>query len=427
MRDELVTGDKKELPDGWNFLTLEQIVPNQKYAIKRGPFGGSITKDMFVSSGFKVYEQKNAIQNNFEIGSYYIGQQKFEEMKPFEVKEDDIIISCSGTIGKIAIVPRNADKGIINQALLKISLDHNKMLPKYFKYLFDSDFMQKRILKNAMGSSIKNVASVKILKKITFPVPPIVEQKKIINRIEGQITQIEMMKREAQKQMESVEVLFDSIINAEIMTAKTNLPKNWYLLKIEEICDLKTGGTPSKNNQEYFGGNIKWIVSGDVNNEFIFDVDGRITELGSQNSNARMLPKDSVLMALNGQGKTRGTVAVLNAEATCNQSIIAFIPKNREQLDYMFLFYYLKGCYQKLRNLTGDNERSGLSMRVLRPFQIIVPPIDIQKKLVHVLKKQDDGIKEISKNIHEQKDCIGALLESVLNISFEQYQLPDET
>lgn len=163
-------------------------------------------------------------------------------------------------------------------------------------------------------------------------------------------------------------------MNQELIAIQKNkLPEGWHVYKMEDVCDLKTGGTPSKSHSEYFGGNIKWIVSGDVNKEFIYDVEGRITELGLKNSNARMLPIDSVLIALNGQGKTRGTAAVLKTEATCNQSIVAFIPKNREKLDYIFLFYFLKSGYQKLRNLTGDNERSGLSMRVLRPLPVVVP------------------------------------------------------
>jgi type I restriction enzyme S subunit len=195
-------------------------------------------------------------------------------------------------------------------------------------------------------------------------------------------------------------------MNQELITIqKNNLPEGWNIYKMEEVCDLKTGGTPSKSHPEYFGGNIKWIVSGDVNKEFIYDVEGRITELGLKNSNARILPIDSVLIALNGQGNTRGTVAVLKIEATCNQSIISFTPKNREQLDYMFLFYYFKSVYQKLRNLTGDKERSGLSMRVLKPFPVIIPPIDMQKMIINRLEKQMAQIEMMKKETERQKDA----------------------
>ncbi|VVB54637.1 Type-1 restriction enzyme MjaXIP specificity protein [uncultured archaeon] len=203
-----------------------------------------------------------------------------------------------------------------------------------------------------------------------------------------------------------------------ISIQKNKLPEGWHVYKMEDVCDLKTGGTPSKSRPEYFGGNIKWIVSGDINKEFIYDVEGRITELGLKDSNARLLPIDSVLIALNGQGKTRGTVAVLKTEATCNQSIIAFIPKNRQNLDYIFLFYYLKNGYQKLRNLTGDNERSGLSMRVLRPLPVIVPPIDTQRIIIDKLEKQMAQIDIMRKELGKQLDSTERLFEIYLNEIF---------
>ncbi|KCZ70586.1 restriction endonuclease S subunit [Candidatus Methanoperedens nitroreducens] len=208
-----------------------------------------------------------------------------------------------------------------------------------------------------------------------------------------------------------------------IVKQKNKLPEGWHVYKMENVCDLKTGGTPSKSHPEYFGGNIKWIVSGDVNKEFIYDVDGRITELGLKNSNARILTKDSVLIALNGQGKTRGTVAVLKTEAACNQSIVAFIPKKRDQLDYTFLFYYLKSGYQKLRNLTGDNERSGLSMRILRPLPVVVPPIDTQKKIVDKIEKQMAQIEMIKKEAERQKVVIESIFQSFLKNIFEKKEI----
>ena len=143
---------------------------------------------------------------------------------------------------------------------------------------------------------------------------------------------------------------------------KQKLPDGWKICKIEDLCYLETGGTPRRDVSEYWeNGNINWLSSGDVNKTFIYEVDGKITKKGLENSNAKILPKNSVLIALNGQGKTRGTVAILKVESTCNQSIVALIPKNKS-IDYKFLFYFLKSMYQKLRNLTGDNERSGLSI-----------------------------------------------------------------
>ena len=152
-------------------------------SFKRGPFGGSLKKSIFVASGYKVYEQQNAINDNFFIGTYYIDENKFKEMKSFEVIPNDLIVSCSGTIGRIAIAPSNMEKGIINQALLRLRIVKGTF-PKSLKIIL---FNQPNNLFEAKshGSGLKNVASVDNLKAITIPLPPLEAQEKIVSAIEA--------------------------------------------------------------------------------------------------------------------------------------------------------------------------------------------------------------------------------------------------
>ena len=160
-----MTNTELELPQGWITALLPDVVKNEKSAIKRGPFGSHLKKEFFVKSGYKVYEQQHAINNDFTLGRYYINEEKFQELKNFEVKEDDIIISCSGTIGKIAVAPKNIEKGIINQALLKISLNEDIMPREFFKYLFK--FWMNKSEIESHGSGMGNLSSVKSLKKLS--------------------------------------------------------------------------------------------------------------------------------------------------------------------------------------------------------------------------------------------------------------------
>ena len=111
------------IPHDWCERQLQDIcVPS---GLVRGPFGGSLKKEIFQSSGKKVYEQRNAIYRSVNIGSYYITDDKYRELIRFSVAPGDFIVSCSGTIGKIFRLPQNAPQGVINQALLKISLESN--------------------------------------------------------------------------------------------------------------------------------------------------------------------------------------------------------------------------------------------------------------------------------------------------------------
>lgn len=183
---KLAMTDKEnpKLPQGWTIKTLGEVLSNDKYAIKRGPFGSSLKKNFFVKSGVRVFEQYNPINQDVEWKRYFITQEKFKELEAFKAGAGDLLISCSGTLGKILELPQNVEVGIINQALLKIRLDNTQILNSYFVHLFNSPYMQKIILENTLGSTIQNMASVKELKQIKIPLPPLETQKQIVKLLE---------------------------------------------------------------------------------------------------------------------------------------------------------------------------------------------------------------------------------------------------
>ena len=158
----------------------------------------------------------------------------------------------------------------------------------------------------------------------------------------------------------------------------------WPTVSLGEICTFMTGGTPTSTVAEYYeGGTVPWLVSGDIHGFEISDCAKRITPKAMESSNARVLPKDSVLIALNGQGKTRGTVALLRMKgATCNQSLVAITPATPPRATSEFIFWTLRSMYSNIRALTGDTERSGLNIPILKSIQIPLPPLDVQKEIV---------------------------------------------
>jgi len=170
-------GDPVRNERGWEEKSLVQIVSTKSHSIKRGPFGSAIKKDCFVKTGYKIYEQQNVLNNDFNRGKYFIDEKKFNELKDFQLLPRDILITCSGTgtVGKIAIVPEKIQKGIINQALLKLTLDENKVESIFFTHLFSFKFHDSKS-KNIHGSAIPNIASLSELKRIKFPIPPLALQ-----------------------------------------------------------------------------------------------------------------------------------------------------------------------------------------------------------------------------------------------------------
>ena len=170
-----------KIPNNWVWTRLGDLGD-----YKKGPFGSSLTKSIFVEKGIdtiKVYEQKNAIQKNAKIGNYYITKSYFlEAMTGFEVKPSDIIVSCAGTVGETYIIPNNAEKGIINQALMKISLKDDIEKTYYLQY-FDY-FLKEESKEKSKGTAIKNIPPFKVFKEFPFPLPPLNEQKRIVEKLD---------------------------------------------------------------------------------------------------------------------------------------------------------------------------------------------------------------------------------------------------
>jgi len=167
-------GDPISNPKGWETRTIEYLVKKEKHSIKRGPFGGSLKKEIFVDQGYLVYEQFHALNNDFSMARYFINEEKFQELKAFEVKADDIIISCSGVyLGKLAIVPKNCKKGIINQALLKLTLDQSRMNNIFFVSVFSNKNFSNKYFGNKIGSGIPNFPPISEFKKFKFIFPPL--------------------------------------------------------------------------------------------------------------------------------------------------------------------------------------------------------------------------------------------------------------
>ena len=144
----------------------------------RGPFGGALKKEIFVKEGYAVYEQSQAIYNQFEVFRYFITEEKYKELERFAVDSKDIIMSCSGTMGKFAIIPEKFKKGVINQALLKLTVKEG-LIVDFIKVSLELPINQRKLLAQSAGGAIKNVVGVSELKKIKISIPTQKEQQKI--------------------------------------------------------------------------------------------------------------------------------------------------------------------------------------------------------------------------------------------------------
>ena len=158
------------------------------------------------------------------------------------------------------------------------------------------------------------------------------------------------------------------------------------------------------------------MTSGEVNQKNITKTKNLITKEGLNNSNANLLPKHSIMIALSGQGKTKGTVAILEIETCCSQSLAALIPNKK--IFYKYLYYYLENNYKNIRGLVGDNLRDGLSITILKDIYVLLPPISEQIQIANYLEIQidkiDNTIEKIEKNIELLEEYKESLIHHVV-------------
>ena len=189
------------------------------------------------------------------------------------------------------------------------------------------------------------------------------------------------------------------------------IPKEWEVKRLGDIADIGSGGTPSKSRSEYWGGTIPWITTSLLNKPYIDSADVYITEEGLNNSSAKMLDAGVLLMAMYGQGQTRGKVAKLQISASTNQAC-AYINVNMGLVDYVH--QYLIAHYENIRKVSNDGNQKNLSLGLISNIQILFPPILEQKKILNILCLWDTAIEKQSELIEKLKLRKRALMQQLL-------------
>jgi len=191
---EMMESELGLIPKGWLLTTLGYVLSNKGYI--RGPFGSALKKDDMIKSGIPVYEQQHAIDDHRNF-RYFINSEKHKTLKRFTVCPDDFVISCSGTLGRVIMVKANDPIGIINQALLILRTDKNKLAPICLKYFLTSNDGNKLLIENSGGSAQINIAKREVIQDIPIIIPPPTEQIKVAEYLCKCDNKIELLKKES--------------------------------------------------------------------------------------------------------------------------------------------------------------------------------------------------------------------------------------
>ncbi|MDD3414694.1 MAG: restriction endonuclease subunit S [Lachnospiraceae bacterium] len=404
-----------KVPSNWVWTTLDNVA-----LYKKGPFGSSITKAMFVPQSndtYKVYEQGNAIKKDKNYGSYYISKEKFEELKGFQVFNKDIIVSCAGTIGETFQLLEPFEKGIINQALMRIKI-HEPINQKYYLMYFDES-IQGDITKKAKGTAIKNIPPFSVLKNLPFPLPPLAEQQRIVDRIEKLFSKLEEAKEKAQIVLDSFENRKAAILHKAFTGELTKkwreengvTMESWEETTLQGVCSQKiTDGTHQTPTYTDKITGVPFISSKDVTKGYIDWTDIKyITEDLHEKLYARISPQlDDVLLAKNG---TTGVAAIVETQNIFDIYVtLAVLRPNKEQIVPRYLLRIINSpiCKKQFdEHLTGIGVPN-LHLRDIKNIVIPLPSLFEQYEIVRIVDtifNKEQNAKELA-NVIEKLDLM---------------------
>ncbi len=345
----------------------------------RGPFGGSLKKNTFKPDGFAVYEQQHAIYDQFDDIRYFIDENKFNEMKRFELKAGDLIMSCSGTMGKVAIVPNEFKKGIINQALLKIS-PSNKISNVFLKLWMQSVSFQESLKNYSGGAAIQNVASVAILKGIEIPLPTISEQKHIVSIIDEAFAAIAKAKANAEQNLKNAKELLDVFLHKYF----TNKEEGWEEKKLKDVAEYFNGLTYSPKDISDNG--IIVLRSSNIQNDKLDFADiVRVTSAIKEKIIVR--DGDILMCSRNGSKRLVGkTAPIENLPEQMTFGTFMMIVRSSYN---PYLLWFFKSLDFKKQISGGENTMiNQITRYMLDDIVVSFPPLEKQMEIV----KQLDAI-----------------------------------
>jgi type I restriction enzyme S subunit len=255
------------------------------------------------------------------------------------------------------------------------------------------------------------------LENYSLPLPPLPEQRRIahvLNTIQREIAAQDALIAAAREVKRSLMGrLFTYGPGVEPAPTKETeigeMPEHWEVVRLSDVVEIVAGGTPSRKKPEYWGGGIPWVKTGEVKYNIITHTEENITQEGLDNSSARLIPAGTLLMAMYGQGVTRGKVAILGIDAAVNQACAAMFVTEAVTTD--FLFHFFSFSYERIRNLGHGAHQKNLSATLLNSVQITLPPISEQRGIAHFLAAIDHKIAAEE----ERKAALQALFKSMLH------------
>lgn len=327
-------------------------------------------------------------------------------------KTGDILVTAVGTLGICYNVKAN-DKFYFKDGNIIWFKKKNEIDSRYVEYLFRSEDVIKQV--NGSVGAVVGTFTIEKAKKTKIPVPSLLEQQAIVEKLDTAFELIDRAKANIEQNIQNAKELLQSKLN-QVFSENSDVSQDWYWVQLGKVCKTGAGGTPLKSKNEYYdNGNIPWLLSGEVNNRNITKSKNFITEIGLENSSARMFPKDSVLIAM--YGATAGQVGILRIESASNQAVCAIYPNDNYIPDFLFYTFLFKK--KELIGKAVGNAQPNISQIKIKETEVPFIDVETQDKIVAQLDELSEQTEQLQQKYRQKIANLEELKKSILEKAFK--------
>ncbi|WP_294408525.1 restriction endonuclease subunit S [uncultured Ruminococcus sp.] len=390
-----------KIPDNWcwtSFKNVAEVVTGGTPSKKHKEYYGN------VFPFFKPADLNTG--RNVSIASEYLSEEGKKVSRVIPAKST--LVCCIGSIGKSGFLEiEGSTNQQINSAIPKIE-------PLYLYYYVNTDCFINQLWSKSSATTISIVNKTK-MEECYFPLAPLPEQQRIVERIESLFSKLDEAKEKAQEAIDSFETRKAAILHKAFsgeLTAKWREEngvgiESWERKRISECCKLGSGGTPSRKKPNYYIGDIPWIKTGEINWNTVNYSEESITKEAIDNSSAKVYAPGAVLVAMYGMGITRGKAAILGIEAATNQAVCVLQPK--EYLFNRYLYFFFMCNYWDIREQAVGGNQLNLSATIIGKLNIDIPNLEEQYVITELLDsiiEKEYQTKQIAESVIDQIDAM---------------------
>lgn len=390
-----------KIPKDWKTIKIKNLAD---VSIDNSFVDGDWIESPYITNEGIRYLTTGNIGDGFykEQGSGFVSRATFKDLNCKLAFPGDLVIArLNSPYGRSCILPNVFSEYVLAVDIVILRPQGDK---KYISYVTQCTGYQNMVEDGAKGTTMKRISRTN-LGNILLPFPAKSVQEKIVFYLDSKCSQIDTIIEKQQTVIEKLREYKLSLIT-EAVTKGLNpdvpmkdsgvewigeIPEHWDVPKIKYIASIYSGATPDRNKLEYWNGEINWFKTGELQNNEIYYSEENITQKALNETSVKMFYEDTILMAMYGQGKTRGMTALLKTQGTTNQACAGIIINNKK-MSVKYMWEFLKGAYNAIRQEAVGSGQPNLSVKLIADFYVTMPPMEEQRQIADFLDRKCSAI-----------------------------------